>query len=126
MLDYGKVLSQPQPAADKARIEALAGLPGTRLWPVYWAERLDYDRGVLDGPGFWTRVAERLGRRLAGPALAELTSADTQSWSHLDPVMVGWAASLAPTPGTRNGRAGRARRGGRSCGSSDSGASCAW
>ena len=78
MLDYGKVLSQPQPAADKARIEALAGLPGARLWPVYWAERLDYDR-VLDGPGFWSRVAERLGRRLAGPALAELTSADTES-----------------------------------------------
>ena len=40
-------------------------------------------------------MAERLGRRLAGPALAELTSADTESWSHLDPVMVRWAASLA-------------------------------
>ena len=95
VLDYGKVLNQPQPAADKAHIEALAGLPGARLWPVYWAERLDYDQGVLDGPGFWSGVAERLGRRLAESALAELTSADTESWSHLDPVMVRWAASLA-------------------------------
>jgi putative hydrolase of the HAD superfamily len=95
VLDYGNVLSRPQPAADRARIEALAGLPAAELWPAYWAERPGYDRGVLDGAGYWARVGERLGRPLAGPVAAELVEADAESWSHLDPVMVDWAAALA-------------------------------
>jgi hypothetical protein len=35
VLDYGNVLSRPQPAGDLARVEALAELPGQRLWPAY-------------------------------------------------------------------------------------------
>ena len=95
VLDYGNVLSRPQPAGDLARVEALAGLPGQRLWPAYWAEREDYDRGTVDGPGYWARIGDRLGRSWAGQVVTELVRADAESWAHPDPVMVAWAAELA-------------------------------
>ena len=95
MLDYGQVLSRPQPPAALARLEALSGLPAEALWPAYWAERVPYDRGLVDGAGYWAAVAARLGRP-GWPAatVAELIAADVASWSHLDPAMVAWAGAL--------------------------------
>jgi putative hydrolase of the HAD superfamily len=95
VLDYGHVLSRPQPPAAVARLEALSGLPGEVLWPAYWGERVPYDRGVVDGAGYWAAVAARLGRQ-AWPAatVAELVAADVASWSHVDPAMVAWAGAL--------------------------------
>jgi putative hydrolase of the HAD superfamily len=95
VLDYGGVLCRHQRPDALTRIAELAGVPGDRLWPVYWAERPDYDRGLLDGPGFWARVAEVLGTEPPDPArAAALVEADTLSWTDLDPGMVAWVAAL--------------------------------
>lgn len=95
VLDYGGVLCRHQRPDALERIAALAGVPGERLWPVYWAEREPYDRGTLDGPAYWARVAEVLGAGPPDPArAAALVEADTLSWTELDEGMVGWVAAL--------------------------------
>jgi len=102
ILDYGGVLCGPQPAADRARIERLAGAGGERLWTTYWAWRPPYDRGELEGTAYWAAVAGDLGRSLAPEVLEQLVEADTLSWTHLDPSMVAWARALG-TAGVRTG-----------------------
>ena len=95
VLDYGNVLSRPQPREAVARLEALSGLPGEVLWPANWGERVPYDRGVVDGTGYWAAIAARAGRpRWPAATVAELVAADVASWSHVDPDMVAWAGAL--------------------------------
>jgi putative hydrolase of the HAD superfamily len=94
VLDYGGVLSLPQPAADLDRIERLAGVAGARLWPTYWARRDPYDRGTIGGAAFWTGVGADLGRTFAPERLARLVEADTLSWAHPNEPMLAWASAL--------------------------------
>lgn len=97
IFDYGCVLCIDQPAADRARMEALAGVDAATLWPAYWDLRPDYDRGRVTGAGFWGQVAERVGRHWDAERRAALIRADVASWTHLDDRMVGWLEAIADT-----------------------------
>jgi putative hydrolase of the HAD superfamily len=47
---------------------------------AYFAERNDYDRGSIDGDGYWRRVASALGAEIAGESSRDLVRADLESW----------------------------------------------
>jgi putative hydrolase of the HAD superfamily len=83
LLDYGEVISLPQPADDIAAMEALADLDHETFQARYWRHRDLYDRGFASH-AYWSKV---VGRVLApdDPVVTALNAADVTSWSHLDP-----------------------------------------
>jgi putative hydrolase of the HAD superfamily len=94
IFDYGGVLCLPQPPGDRARLEAIARVEPARFWEAYWGLREPYDRGSLDGAGYWAAVGGALGRRFSAGEVARLVAADAASWSHADEAMVAWASAL--------------------------------
>jgi putative hydrolase of the HAD superfamily len=63
--------------------DGLRGRPGVAredFHQAYFAERNDYDRGSIDGEGYWRRVASALGAEIGGEASLELVRADLESW----------------------------------------------
>lgn len=94
IFDYAGVLSQHQSAGDIARLEAASGIAGARFTEIYWEARAPYDRGVLDGPGYWCAFARRAGRSFSAAQIDALIDADTQSWVRLDEEMVRWLEAL--------------------------------
>jgi putative hydrolase of the HAD superfamily len=96
IFDYGCVLCLDQPAEDRARIEALAGVEhGERMWEAYWELRPAHDRGLTTGAEFWDGVARRLGRSWDADLRARLIEADVASWSHPNQRMIAWLETLA-------------------------------
>jgi putative hydrolase of the HAD superfamily len=82
LVDYGEVMSKPQPAQTLHDLAHLAGMPVDELSLRYWQYRLDYDCGQASND-YWSIV---LGRRLASddPLLAELIATDVRGWLHLN------------------------------------------
>ena len=95
LFDYGGVICQPQPEADVALLARAAGCTIQEFREGYWAHRLDYDRGELDGVTFWQKVAAGAGRSFTAAQIAELTRLDIASWLHLQPGTVTLIEDLA-------------------------------
>jgi putative hydrolase of the HAD superfamily len=95
LFDYGGVISQPQPEAEVALLARVAGSTAGDFTAAYWAHRLDYDRGELDGVTYWQKVAASLGRSFSIAEMAELTRLDIASWLHLEPGTVSLIEDLA-------------------------------
>jgi putative hydrolase of the HAD superfamily len=72
----------------------IAGLPAETFSELYWADRLDYDKGLLSGPEYWHGVARKAGTSLTQDAIEKLTRIDITSWMHFDPVMWEWVTQL--------------------------------
>jgi putative hydrolase of the HAD superfamily len=89
IFDYGKVLSRPQSADDMAAMAGVAGLDPAEMHHLYWQFRAAFDRGDLDEVSYWKAVAD-----LSEEQRNEIIRLDNESWSHPDPVMVSWAATL--------------------------------
>lgn len=89
---YGVIMRTQSPKA-LDRIESAAGLRGSSFWDAYWAERHAYDAGLIDGPGYWQRVSERLGQPVADVEAA--IWADIEGWLNPDPGMVSYVEELA-------------------------------
>jgi putative hydrolase of the HAD superfamily len=94
VLDYGEVLCASPTDEAVERLAKAAGTSRADLEPAYWAHRAAYDRGVVDGPGFWALVAGDLGTTFAPAQMDRLVAADTQAWTVLDPEMLDWAAGV--------------------------------
>jgi putative hydrolase of the HAD superfamily len=95
VFDYGNVLSYSQPPEAVERLAAAAGGSVPGFSAAYWRYRLDYDRAVLDGPGYWRQVGTALGRSYSAAEVAELTRLDIESWLHLNPAAVRLAEAVA-------------------------------
>lgn len=95
LFDLFGVIACPQSAVGRARIEELAGVEPGALWQAYWGERQDYDRGDIDGPAYWQRIAARLHRRFTPGCIARLIEADIASWSAVDQPMIELIGALA-------------------------------
>jgi putative hydrolase of the HAD superfamily len=95
LFDYGGVICEPQPEADRARLARASGGPGTEFEAAYWRYRLDYDRAALDVTAYWQRVAADLGRSYTDAEIAELSRLDTASWLTLQPATVELITGLA-------------------------------
>jgi putative hydrolase of the HAD superfamily len=95
LFDYGGVICEPQPEADRARLARASGGPAADFEAAYWRYRLDYDRAALDVTAYWRRVAADLGRSYTDAEIAELSRLDTASWLTLQPGTVELIAGLA-------------------------------
>ncbi|MEU7451215.1 HAD-IA family hydrolase [Streptosporangium roseum] len=93
LLDYGEVISLPQPAEEVAAMAVLAGQDPDAFRDRYWHHRDPYDRGQAPHL-YWSNV---LGRDLAAddPVVTDLNAADVASWSHLDPAGMDMLQELA-------------------------------
>lgn len=94
VFDYGKVLSQDQPAADVQAMADVLDLPRSQFTELYWRFRIEYDAGLLDPDAYWNTVAQAGSRALTKDQTSALIETDSRSWSHPAAVMPQWARDL--------------------------------
>lgn len=94
IFDFGGVLVHHQTAEDQARLAQAAGIPQPMFKELYWAHRVDYDKGLVTALQYWTGVAQSVGATLTANAIEELTELDVASWMQFDSVMWDWVAEL--------------------------------
>jgi len=94
IFDFGYVLSLPPRALDYQNLAALAGIESKSFEGVYWGERADYDRGIIDGPAYWRRVAEAAKKEITPGQIECLIAVDVALWMRANPVMLEWVRAL--------------------------------
>jgi putative hydrolase of the HAD superfamily len=94
IFDFGYVLSLPPQTSDYQKLAALAGIDGEPFEEIYWGQRADYDRGVIDGPAYWRRIAEAAGREFAPAQVDSLIAADIAIWMRANPIVMEWVRAL--------------------------------
>ncbi|MGN9755422.1 HAD family hydrolase [Streptomyces sp. SD31] len=95
LFDLFGVIARLQSAEGKDRIVRTAGIPAPDFWDAYWTLRPPYDRGEVNGPGYWRRVAKTLGTCFDDHQIERLVAADIASWSGVDDTMVDLLEELA-------------------------------
>jgi len=84
ILDYGNVLSHPQPGDWFESIAAQAGVPTNAFQDAYWQHRRLYDAG-LPAAEYWKRVLATLGHSPRAfdqeAVIDQLVKADVASWT---------------------------------------------
>ena len=91
IFDYGNVLCEPQPPEDIAAMAAELAQTIDRFGPIYWRDRVSYDRADMDAGEYWSRVA---GRHLAPDQIAKLTDLDNKSWQHPRATTIPWVDAM--------------------------------
>jgi putative hydrolase of the HAD superfamily len=94
IFDFGYVLSLPPQPSDYQRLAALAGIDGMAFDEIYWGNRTDYDRGTIDGPTYWRRLAKAAGTELTPAQIDSLIANDIAIWMRANPVMMEWVRAL--------------------------------
>ena len=94
IFDFGYVLSLPPQPSDYQRLAGLAGIDGMSFEKIYWGNRTDYDRGAIDGPTYWRRLAKAAGRELTPAQIDSLIVNDIAIWMRANPVMMEWVRAL--------------------------------
>ena len=95
MIDYGEVLCHAADPAGLAEMARVAGADPDRFAAGYWEHRAPYDRGTVDGPEYWRRVAETVGFAVDDGLAALLVEGDIGIWTRLDDEMLAWADGVA-------------------------------
>jgi putative hydrolase of the HAD superfamily len=85
ILDFGEVLTKPQPRESIERMATLARLPFDAFVQRYWRHRRAYDGG-LPAAEYWARVLDGLGD-LRGNTISHLIETDALSWSDFRPAV---------------------------------------
>lgn len=80
LVDFGEVISHPQPPTAMRTMAAVLGVPERAFSHRYWGSREVYDRG-LPAHDYWRLVA---GRAVRGEELLMLRRLDSESWTHLN------------------------------------------
>lgn len=80
IVDYGEVISLPQPEPSLARMASAAGLERSEFVRRYWERRREYDAGQ-SARGYWAGV---LGREPDDALLEQLIAEDVASWLVMD------------------------------------------
>ena len=94
IFDYGGVLVFHQTDADRAKMAKIAGMPLAVFEQRYWAERPDYDRGLITAAEYWSKIAQASQITLVLAQVESLTEADSESWMHYDSAMWDWIDEL--------------------------------
>ena len=79
ILDFGEVLTRPQPRHFVERMASMTRLPVDQFLSRYWRHRHAYDCG-LTGQDYWSLVLER-NEDFPASLLSELIEMDALSWS---------------------------------------------
>jgi putative hydrolase of the HAD superfamily len=79
ILDFGEVLTRPQPRPVIERMASTTGLPVDQVLSRYWRHRHAYDSG-LTGRDYWSLVLER-DEDYDASLVSELIEMDALSWS---------------------------------------------
>jgi putative hydrolase of the HAD superfamily len=85
VFDYGKVISFPPDHGVMDEIAAMAGIRREDLEPAVWKLRGEYDRGTINGPGYYCRVAESLGVSIDTETAKKMAAIDMFSWKRVNP-----------------------------------------
>jgi putative hydrolase of the HAD superfamily len=93
IFDYGEVLCTQDRAAHQ-RLIALTGLDHDAFERLYWRDRRDYDLGVVDGRGYWTKFARDAGLTFTPAQIDSLIETDVVMWTRVSAPMLAWAQSL--------------------------------
>lgn len=80
LVDYGEVISQPQPPELLRALAELTGLEPPLLAERYWEHRPPYDRGG-SAASFWANV---VGATIPAAKLTRLVELDVESWTRLN------------------------------------------
>ena len=94
IFDFGYVLSLPPRVSDYQELAALAGVDGKPFEAIYWGQRADYDRGAIDGPTYWRRIAKATGKEIIPAQIQSLIAADIAIWMRANPIMMEWVLAL--------------------------------
>ncbi len=94
IFDFGEVLSYAPPPDTIAAIAELLRVTREEFREYYYAERQDYDRGILTAEQYWQAVARDAGAELTAEQIAWLRRTDVEMWSQVNPQMLSWAAEL--------------------------------
>jgi putative hydrolase of the HAD superfamily len=94
IFDFGYVLSLPPQPSDYQRLATLAGIDGKPFEEIYWGNRADYDRGAIDGPTYWRRIAKAADKELTPAQIESLIVNDIAIWMRANPVMMEWVRAL--------------------------------
>ena len=94
VFDYGMVLSGEPDAETHAQMVRITGLPVERFEILYWADRLEYDRGALTGATFWQKFVRDAGISLEPAAIEQLQRLDAVLWTTQNPAMLAWQMRL--------------------------------
>jgi putative hydrolase of the HAD superfamily len=94
IFDFGYVLSLPPQPSDYQRLATLAGIDGKSFDEIYWGNRTDYDRGTIDGPTYWRRIAKAAGKEFTPAQIDSLIANDIAIWMRANPIMMEWVRAL--------------------------------
>ena len=94
IFDYGGVLARHQSEEDQAKMAEFLGISAERFSDLYWARRIDYDKGLLTATEYWQDVARETETRITPQIVDELSVLDTESWMQFDDVMWEWVRQL--------------------------------
>ena len=94
IFDYGGVLVFDQTQPDRDKMAHAMGVDSEQFTELYWADRLEYDRGTETGAEYWFKLGKRAGKTLTPSVIEELTELDSAAWMHFDPAMWEWIAQL--------------------------------
>jgi putative hydrolase of the HAD superfamily len=94
IFDYGGVLVHHQTEEEQAQMAQIAGIPEKEFFELYWADRAEYDRGVMTGEEYWHQIGKSAGKTLSLQQIADIIEVDNVSWMHFDEPMWEWVAQL--------------------------------
>ncbi len=94
VFDYGMVLTgPPDPEAHRAMLR-ITRLPPAHFDSLYWADRLAYDEGKLNGITFWQKILRDAGLNPEPGVVEELSALDARMWTTENPATLAWATQL--------------------------------
>ncbi|HMD99957.1 MAG TPA: HAD family phosphatase [Terriglobia bacterium] len=94
IFDYGNVLCPMPRLSDYEEMRSLAGIEEPQFQDYIWRYRLDYDRGTVDGTGYWRGVAQMSGKTFSDDLIQKLVAADIALWLTPDPILLRWTRDL--------------------------------
>ncbi|MDR0402869.1 MAG: HAD family phosphatase [Treponema sp.] len=82
--DYGGVISLPQDENAMRDLASIAGIDADLMKRIYWEERHVYDRGLVDGGGYFRNILAGAGCFPGDAAIEKMVLRDVQSWSRIN------------------------------------------
>lgn len=95
IFDYGKVISLPADKADHAEMVRLSSVDEATFDKIYWHNRDLYDGGFLTCAEYFRKIVATAGAApLPEETIDTMVAADCRMWTHLNPPMLEWVASV--------------------------------